>query len=165
MAQWLSVCLWLRLWSCGPRIESHIRLPMQREPASPSACVSASPCLSWIKKSFLKMQNLMTWYEDTTLLVCHVIQKYLFFFTQKLDLTEFWGKEYLSPQGERVKGTKSVAFLPFLHAELRCSGYSSNFEIELPTPTNPHHHISWFSIFASFRHMIKAMRFVLNGTK
>lgn len=58
-----------------------------------------------------------------------------------------------------VKGTKSVAFLPFPHSELRCSGYSSNFEIELPTPTNPHHHISWFSIFASFRNMIEATRF------
>ena len=27
VAQWLSVCLWLRAWSQGPGIESHIRLP------------------------------------------------------------------------------------------------------------------------------------------
>ena len=46
VAQWLSICLWLRSWSRGPGIESHLRLP--REPASPSAYVSASPCVSWI---------------------------------------------------------------------------------------------------------------------
>ena len=27
VAQWLSICLWLGLWSWGPGIESHIRLP------------------------------------------------------------------------------------------------------------------------------------------
>ena len=27
VGQWLSICLWLKLWSWGPGIESHIRFP------------------------------------------------------------------------------------------------------------------------------------------
>ena len=27
VAQWLSICLWLRSWSWGPGMESHIRVP------------------------------------------------------------------------------------------------------------------------------------------
>ena len=53
VAQWLGVCLWLRLWSLGPGIESHIRVPHRApfgEPASPSAHVSASLSVSLINK-------------------------------------------------------------------------------------------------------------------
>ena len=49
VAQWLSTCLWLRAWSPGPGIESRIGLP-RREPASPSAYVSASLCVSFMSK-------------------------------------------------------------------------------------------------------------------
>ena len=45
VAQWLSICLWLRSWSRGPGIES------RRDPASPSAYVSASLSLcAWTNK-------------------------------------------------------------------------------------------------------------------
>ena len=29
VAQWLSICLWLRVWPWGPEIESHIGLPAE----------------------------------------------------------------------------------------------------------------------------------------
>ena len=29
VAQWLSICLWLKTWSQGPRIESHIGIPVR----------------------------------------------------------------------------------------------------------------------------------------
>ena len=46
VVQWLSICLWLTVWSRGPGIKSRIRLP------SSSACVSASLFLwlSWLNK-------------------------------------------------------------------------------------------------------------------
>lgn len=55
-------------------------------------------------------------YEDTTLLICHT--GICFSLPRKHTLHSFGKKEYLSPQGGRGK---SIAFLPFLHAELRCS--------------------------------------------
>ena len=50
VAQWLSICLWLRAWTQGPGMESCIRLcagslllPLPRS-------LPLSPCLSWINK-------------------------------------------------------------------------------------------------------------------
>ena len=49
VAQWLSVCLWLRSWSWGPGIESHIGF---LKGACFSLCLSLyfSLCLSWKNK-------------------------------------------------------------------------------------------------------------------
>ena len=50
MAQWLSVSLWLRTRSQSPWIESHPHQAPLREPASPSAYVSASLSLCLMNK-------------------------------------------------------------------------------------------------------------------
>ena len=57
VTQWLSVCLRLRLWSWGPGIESHIRLPAGSLLLLPMS-LSLSMWLSWINKIFLKMWEL-----------------------------------------------------------------------------------------------------------
>ena len=49
VVQWLSICVQLWSWSQGPGIKSHIGLPW-REPASPSAYVSASLSVSLMNK-------------------------------------------------------------------------------------------------------------------
>ena len=59
VAQWLSVCLWLRAWSWGPGIESHIRLSTGSLllPLPLSLPLSLSLCLSWINKIFKKKKE------------------------------------------------------------------------------------------------------------
>ena len=54
VAQWLSICLWLRLWSRGPGIESHIRLPTGSLLVPLPMSLPLSLCLSWINKQNLK---------------------------------------------------------------------------------------------------------------
>ena len=46
VAQQLSICLWLSAWYQNLRIKSHPHWAPWMEPASPSACVSASFCVS-----------------------------------------------------------------------------------------------------------------------
>ena len=53
VAQRLSVCLWLRTWTRGPCDPFPHRASCM-VPASPSACVSESLCLSWINKILKK---------------------------------------------------------------------------------------------------------------
>ena len=48
VAQWLSVCLWLGLWSQGPENESHVGLPTGSLPLP--LPVSLPFCLSWINE-------------------------------------------------------------------------------------------------------------------
>ena len=57
VVQWLSVCLWLRLWSWGPGIESCIRLPAGS--LLPFAYISAFLSVSheWINKIFWKKKK------------------------------------------------------------------------------------------------------------
>ena len=69
VAQWLSVCLWPRVWSWSPRIESHIGLPTWSLPLSlptgslQGACLSLclclclSLCLSSINEKNLKKKT------------------------------------------------------------------------------------------------------------
>ena len=58
VAQWLSVCLWLRLWSQSPRIEFCIRLPTGSLLLPLPTALPLSLCLSWkIKKIFFKNQQ------------------------------------------------------------------------------------------------------------
>ena len=48
--QWLSICLWLRVWSRGPGIESRIRFPVESLLVPLPVSASLSLCLSWINK-------------------------------------------------------------------------------------------------------------------
>ena len=58
MAQWLSICLWLRAWSWVLGFWDWVPYQVPcREPASPSVYVSASLCLSWINKTFKKKKK------------------------------------------------------------------------------------------------------------
>ena len=51
VAQWLSICLRLRVWSCDPRIESHISLPLGSLPLTLLCSFFCfSVYLSWIYK-------------------------------------------------------------------------------------------------------------------
>ena len=49
VAQWWSICLWLRAWSQGPGIESYIRFPTGSLPLL-CLCLCLSLCVSWINK-------------------------------------------------------------------------------------------------------------------
>ena len=50
IVQWLSICLWLRVWSWGAGTESCIRLPGSLILPLPMS-LPLSFCLSWINKS------------------------------------------------------------------------------------------------------------------
>ena len=50
VAQWLSVCLWLKEWSRGPGTESLIGLPTGSLLLPLPMSLSLSVCLSWINK-------------------------------------------------------------------------------------------------------------------
>ena len=51
---WGSVCLWLRSWSWGPRIKSHIKLPTGSLLLPLPVSLPLSVCLSWINKILKK---------------------------------------------------------------------------------------------------------------
>ena len=50
VAQWFSACLWPRVWSWSPGIESHIRLPAWGLLLLLPVSLPLSLCLSWINK-------------------------------------------------------------------------------------------------------------------
>ena len=50
VAQWLNVCLQLKVWFQGPGIESHPHQAPCMEPATPSAYVSASLYVSLVNE-------------------------------------------------------------------------------------------------------------------
>ena len=54
VAQWLSVCLWFRVWSQGPGIESHTGLPRGSLLLPLPVSLLLSLYLSWINKIFKK---------------------------------------------------------------------------------------------------------------
>ena len=58
-AQWLSVYLWLRLWSRGPGIKSHIELPTGSLLLPLPVSLPLSLCVSheWINKIFFKKKK------------------------------------------------------------------------------------------------------------
>ena len=51
VAQWLSICLWLRVWSQGPEIESHIRFSIGNLLLPLPMSLPFSLGLSWVKKN------------------------------------------------------------------------------------------------------------------
>ena len=50
VAQWLSICLWLKLWLQGPGMESHIEFPAGSLLLPLSMSLPLSVCLSWVNK-------------------------------------------------------------------------------------------------------------------
>ena len=52
VAQWLSICLWLRSWAWGPGIQSHIRFPKGSLLLPLPTSLPLSVRLSWINKIF-----------------------------------------------------------------------------------------------------------------
>ena len=63
VVQWFGTCLWPRVRTWRPGIESHFGL-QGMEPASPSACVSASLSVTIIKKILKKKLKIELPYDS-----------------------------------------------------------------------------------------------------
>ena len=71
-AQQLSICLWLRVWSWGPRIESCIRLPVGSLLLPLPVSLPLPLCLSWINKIFYKKKKMSAWRHGSLSLILYL---------------------------------------------------------------------------------------------